>query len=54
MVLKKEFNVDLSKMAELYKIKEADLLNRVTEREIEMGKLQKLIEDMMQTNKKLE
>ena len=54
MVLKKEFNVDLSKMSELYKIKETDLLNRVTEREIEVGKLQKGVEEMMNVNKKLE
>lgn len=54
MVLKKEFNADLSKMSELYKIKETDLLNRLTEREIEVGKLQKGLEDMMNANKKLE
>lgn len=54
MVLKKEFNADLSKMSELYKIKETDLLNRLTEREIEVGKLQKGLEDMMNANKKQE
>ncbi len=33
LVLKKEFNIDLSKMAELYKIKEEDLLKRLSERD---------------------
>lgn len=33
MVLKKEFNADISKMAELYKVKEEDLLRRMAERD---------------------
>lgn len=54
MVMKKEFNADLSKMSELYKLKETDVLNRVTEREIEVGRLQRGLEDMMKASKKQE
>jgi hypothetical protein len=54
MVLKKEFNIDISRMAELYKIKEEDFMKKISQHEIEVNKLRKIIDDLMEGNKKLD